>query len=111
MNVFLPRSLISNDTLYKRCNSTPRSKRAELSRWKMLGHILMSDERSPAQVALCFVIQQCEDNVGRLGCHRRNLLHHLRDDLKKRFILLETYDDVIHLRELASDRKYWSNIY
>ena len=25
-------------------------KRAELSRWKMLGHILRSDERSPAQV-------------------------------------------------------------
>ena len=31
-------------------------KRAELSRWNMLGHILRSDERSPAQVALCFVI-------------------------------------------------------
>ena len=44
-------------------------------------------------------------------CHRRNLLHHLRVDLKKRFILLETYDDIIHLRELASDRKYWSNIF
>ena len=78
----------------------------------MLGHILSSDERSPAQVALCFVIQQCEENVGRLGCHRRNLLHHLRVDLKKRLnILLETYDDVIHLRELVSHRKYWSNIY
>ena len=60
MNVSWPRSLISNDTLYKRCSSTPLSKRAELSRWKMLGHILRSDERSPAQVALCFVIQQCD---------------------------------------------------
>ena len=71
----------------------------------MLGHILSSDERSPAQVALCFVIQQCEENVGRLGCHKRNLLHHLTVDLKKRFILLETYmyDDIIHLRELDSD--------
>ena len=43
MNVSWPRSLISNDTLYKRCSSTPLSKRAELSRWKMLGHILRSD--------------------------------------------------------------------
>ena len=32
-------------------------------------------------------------------------VHHLRVDLKKRFILLETYmyDDIIHLRELDSD--------
>ena len=37
------------------------------------GPHLESDEGSPAQVALCFVIQQCEENVGRLGCHRRNL--------------------------------------
>ena len=83
--------------------------------WAVTGgiccHILRSDERSPAQVALCFVIQQCEENVGRLGCHRRNLLHHLIVDLRKRFFFLETYDDVIHIRELASDRKYWSNIY
>ena len=71
----------------------------------------MTDERSHAHVVLWFVIQQCEENVGRLGCHRRNLLHHLRVDLKKQFILIETYVDVIHLRELASDRKYWSNIY
>ena len=37
-------------------------------------------------------------------------MHHLRVDLKKRFILLETYDDIINLRELASERKYWSNL-
>ena len=49
----------------------------------MLGHILSSDERSPAQVAPCFVIQQCEENVGRLGCHKRNLLH----QFKKIFII------------------------
>ena len=36
MNVSWPRSLVSNDTFYQRCSSTPLSKRAELSRWKML---------------------------------------------------------------------------
>ena len=87
MNVSWPRSLISNDTLY---STTPLSKCAVLSRWKMLGHIFRSDERSPAQVVLCFFIQQCEENVGRLGCHRRDLLHHSRVDLKQRFILLKT---------------------
>ena len=47
MNVSWPRSLISIDTLYKRCSSTPLSKRAKLSRWKMLlGQILRSDKRA-----------------------------------------------------------------
>ena len=85
----------------------------EISQNLTTGHLrLRRDKRSsPAQVALCFVIQQYEENVGRLSCHRRNLLHYLRVDLKKWFILLETYDDIIQLRELASDRKYWSNIF
>ena len=32
-------------------------------------------------------------------------------DLWKRFILLESYDDILHLRELASDRGYWSKLF
>lgn len=111
MNIQWPRSMISNVTLYKRCNSTPLSTRAKLSRWKMLGHVLRSDERSPAQVALCYVVEMCNTMVGRLGRHRCNLLQHLKDDLYKRYILLETYDDVLHLRELAADRKYWKDLY
>jgi len=111
MNVSWPRSLMSNDTLYAQTNSTPLSKRAELSRWKMLGHVLRSDEQSPAQAALCFAVEMCNDLTGRLGCHRRNLLHHIKEDLKKRFILLNTYDDIVHLRELASDRRYWSELF
>ena len=110
MNVSWPRSMMSKDTLYKQSNSTPMSERAELSRWKMLGHILRSDERSPAQAALCFAVEMCSE-VGRLGYHRRNLLHHLKVDLWKRFILLESYDDILHLRELASDRGYWSKLF
>ena len=50
---------------------------------------------------LLFNSVKCEENVGRLAA-RRNLLHHLRVDLKKRFTLIETYVDIFHLRELAS---------
>ena len=57
MNIRWPRSMISNKTLYDRCNSTHLSIRAELSRWKMLGHVLRSPENSPAQAALCFAIE------------------------------------------------------
>ena len=48
MNIRWPRSMITNDTLYKRCNTTPLSQRAALSRWKMLGHALRIPENSPA---------------------------------------------------------------
>ena len=60
--------------------------------------------------ALCFAVEMCSE-VGRLGAHRRNLLHHLKVDLWKRFILLESYEDILHLRELASDRGYWSKMF
>ena len=49
--------------------------------------------------------------VGRLGACRRNLLQHLKADLCKRFILLESYDDILNLRELASYRGYWSKMF
>ena len=72
----------------------------------MLGHILRSNERSPAQAALCFAVEMCSE-VDRLGAHRPNLLHHLKVDLWKRSILLESYDDILHL----SDRGYWSKMF
>ena len=55
-------------------------------------------------------VEMCSE-IGRLGAHRRNLLHHLKVDLWKRFILLESYDDILHLRELASDCRYWSKMF
>ena len=88
--------MMSKDTLYTQSNCTPLSlKRAELSTWKMLGRILRSDERLPAQAGLCFAVEICSE-VGRLGAHRRNLLHHLKVDLWKRFIMLESYDDILY---------------
>ena len=48
---------ISNTALYKRCKTTPLSKRVEESRWKMLGHVLRSDDLNPAQLALQFAIK------------------------------------------------------
>ena len=61
----------------------------------------------------CVLLLRCvvKTEVGRLGAHRRNLLHHLKVDLWKRLILLESYDDILHLRELASDRSYWRKLF
>ena len=43
--------VISNKSLYERCNSRPLSERVHKSRWKMLGHVLRSQENSPSMLA------------------------------------------------------------
>ena len=57
MNIKWPSSMISNKTLYARCRTKPLSSIAEAARWKMLGHVLRSDESSPAHASLCFYLQ------------------------------------------------------
>ena len=84
---------------------------AELARWKMLGHILRSEECTPAQSALCFAVEKLSTTVGREGRNRTNFMYVLNKDLAKRYLYVEDYDDIIHLRELASNRKYWGELY
>ena len=69
-----PTGIISNKALYQRCNTIPVTERMALSRWKMLGHILRSDNNSPAQLALYFAVD-CNVNMkGRIGRHQTTLL-------------------------------------
>ena len=82
MNIWWSRSMISNDTLYRRCNTAPLSVRAAFSRWKMLGHVLRSPVDSPAQCALCFAIDAMKSMPGRVGRHRVNLFQIIKKDLK-----------------------------
>ena len=111
LNVKWPNSMMSNKTLYKRCSSTPLSERAVIARWKKLGHILRSEECTLAQSALCFAVEKLSITVGRVGHHRTNLMSVLKKDLAKRYLYVEDYEDIIHLRELASNRKYWGELY
>ena len=50
-------NIIKNDTLYKRCEVVPLSERVACARWRMLGHVLRSDNNSPAQLALHFAVE------------------------------------------------------
>jgi hypothetical protein len=111
LNIRWPFGFISNKTLYAKCNTTPLSERAEYSRWKMLGHVLRSPENSPAQAALCFAVESMNNLPGRLGRHRINLLSVLRNDLKSRNLSLNTYDDIINLRNLAYNRAQWRKVF
>ena len=102
--------MMSNETLYKRCNTTPLSIRAALSRWKMLGHVMRLPENSPAQSSLCFAVDCMNKLPGRIGRHRVNLLQIIRSDLNVRGIELNVYKDIVKLRELASDRQHWRDM-
>ena len=51
-----PHGQISNKALYSRCNVAKLSERKAYQRWKMFGHILRSDENTPAQLALFFAV-------------------------------------------------------
>ena len=111
MNIWWPRGMISNNTLYRRCNTTPLSERAALSRWKMLGHVLRSPENSPAQSALCFSIDAMNNLPGRVGRHRVNLLQVIIKDLKVHDLKLNDYFDIVKLRELSWDRISWRKMF
>ena len=102
---------MSNKTLYERCNTRPLSERVALARWKMLGHVLRSPENSPAQSALCFVVESMNILPGRRGRHRMNLFKVIKDDLVMRGISLSCYDDILHMRELAGDRSKWRKFF
>ena len=90
----------------------------------MFGHILRSPENSPAALSLHFAVSQISELNGRRGRHRINLLTVLRDDLQRipidrsssnpyRYnkLSLKSTSDVAILREIASDRREWSNLY
>ena len=47
---------ISNDNLYKRCNTEPLSARVARSRWRMLGHVLPGPTDGPAYSSLRFAV-------------------------------------------------------
>ena len=74
LNIKWPTAVISNENLYKRCNTVLLSDRVEASRWSMLGHVLTSPETTPASLALHFAVIGSKKYKGRRGAHRTNLL-------------------------------------
>ena len=102
---------ISDNALYKKCNSRPLSERVEYSRWKMFGHILRSASNSPALCSLFFAVESMENMRGRLGRHQFNLLKTLRNDLAARDLKIVNTDDIYRLISLANDRPQWRKLF
>ena len=104
-------TIISNEALYKKCNSRPLSERVAYSRWKMFGHILRSTSNSPAVCSLFFAVNSMRDMKGRVGRHQCNLLKTLKNDLSDRDIKLVNTEDIYNLIFLAQDRLKWRKLF
>ena len=88
------------------------SNRVNRARWRLFGHILRSDECTPASLSLNFAVECMDSMKGRLGRHRVNLLMLLKNDMKERGIFLDfkSINDIVYLRNMASDRSAWRNL-
>jgi len=104
-------TIISNDALYKRCNTRPLSERIAKARWTMFGHVLRSESNSPALVALHFAIERMSSMRGRVGRHQCNLLKTIKCDLNERNFKIVNTDDLFNLIIYANDRQRWKNLF
>ena len=103
--------VITNRDLYARCGVSPLTERVAKSRWKMLGHILRSDCNSPPQLALSFAVESMNSMRGRLGRHQMNIFKCILNDLNKRNTYLRNLTDLSELRQTASNRNFWRQLY
>ena len=107
LNYQWPKGIISNKALYERCQAVPLSTRIDRLRWRMFGHVLRSNDTTPAMLALKFAVQSNDNFVGRLGRPQNNLYSLLMNDLCKRNLFLENLESLNEIRDIASCRKCW----
>ena len=110
LNIRWPNSQISNKSLYKRCNARLLSERVAEYRWKMLGHVLRSDENTAAHQALAYAVETL-DCVGRRGKPQANLFTVLSEDLGFRNLYFRNFEEFNNLRDIASCRTCWRNLF
>ena len=108
---------ISNYNLYKRCHERPISLFITASRWKLFGHILRADPRSPAFRAMLFYFEPSNNKSFR-GRPRCTIATTLDNDIKKTAAKINTFpfkhlknvDDLLTICTVAQDRKRWKNV-
>ena len=67
------RIIISNKTLYLRCNTCPLFEGVQLTRWKLPGHILKSPENRLAQIACSMAHVPSENFAATVTCLKWSL--------------------------------------
>ena len=84
------------------------SERVAEYRWKMLGHVLRSDENTAAH-HYCAV--ETLDCAGRRGAPQANLFTVLKQDLEYRHLYFRTFEEFNELRDIARCRTCWRNCF
>ena len=110
LNIRWPKGQISNKTLYNRCKVKKLSERVAEQRWSMFGHILRSDENTPAHQALTFAVESNHHFHGRTGRPRCNLFSLLEKDLLDRNFYISNFEEFNEIRDMARCRKCWKNL-
>ena len=111
LNIYWPNT-ISNDALYARTKMKPLTEIIEKARWTMLGHVLRSENSTPAYQSFLFAAFGSNELKGRVGKHRTNLFDQIvKKDLFKRNIYLKNMDDFINLVILAKNRVEWKSLF
>ena len=77
----------------------------------MMGHVLRSDDNTPAMLSLKFVLNSSGEFKGRVGRPNTNLYKMLVDDLKYRNLELRNLNDLNEIRDIASCRMCWKLLY
>ena len=121
MRINYPR-IISNQDLYKKCDTSELTPIIRAARWRMLGHVLRMADDTPAKYATIHFFDQATTAFkGRpittlatvmnddleLAKKQQQTSQKALDELPKQ---LKKLEDIKHLEKLAKDRSKWSSI-
>ena len=106
---------ISNKKVYEVTKATPLSIEITLARWKMLGHVLRLNEKTPARKAMKYYFQIPPDVKRFRGRKRATIISTINRDIertKKKFLnfdlhILKTELDLRNIRVKATNRNHW----
>ena len=110
MNIKYP-VIMRNSVVYRESGEEMLSLEVMKNRWKLFGHVLRSNEETPAQKAMKFYFTDSDAERFR-GRSRVNVPWKLNDDLMKftSRMNLKTNEDLQILKVLAKDRKKWKGL-
>ena len=78
----------------------------------MLGHVLRSDNDTPAYQSFIFAAFGCGNMKGRRGRHRNNLFDLIvKNDLEYRNININNFEDFNNLVNLAKNKSEWTKLF
>ena len=105
---------MSNKELYERCKERELSIDMKIARWRTFGHVLRLPIDTPCQKAMQWYFEIPHDSNKYRGNQRMTLPILLHNDIieinkiqKLKIKQFKSAEDLIILRELASDREQW----